>query len=144
MHRGSQVQKRLNPTEYPWTRQGSTAYTGGRKKRERSFSSNFHLPQSTLSHFLFVQEPSHFVEDVLCFVSSMGRFIILSTLLLGLVGVVNGQFLGQNENRQDFAPVDGCVPGKSNGACPVRMECFADKNFENGGRCDCKLKRACV
>lgn len=74
----------------------------------------------------------------------MGRFIILSTLLLGLVGVVNGQFLGQNENRQDFAPVDGCVPGKSNGACPVRMECFADKNFENGGRCDCKLKRACV
>ena len=78
------------------------------------------------------------------FVSSMGRFIILSTLLLGLVGVVNGQFLDQNENRQDFAPVDGCVPGKSNGACPVRMECFADKNFENGGRCDCKLKRACV
>ena len=70
----------------------------------------------------------------------MGRFIILSTLLLGLVGLVNGQFLGQNDNRQEFAPVDGCVPGMSNGACPVRMECFADGNFENGGRCDCKLK----
>ena len=33
---------------------------------------------------------------------------------------------------------EGCVPGaRVTDACPVRMECFADKNFPKGGRCDC-------
>ena len=66
----------------------------------------------------------------------MGRFVILSALLLGLIGAVNGQTLGF-ERRREYAEI-GCSPGARCNDCPAKMECFKDARFEKGGRCDCK------
>ena len=67
----------------------------------------------------------------------MGRFVILSALLLGLIGAVNGQTLGF-ERRREYAEI-GCSPGARCNDCPAKMECFKDARFEKGGRCDCKF-----
>ena len=63
--------------------------------------------------------------------------MILSALLLGLIGAVNGQTLGF-ERRREYAEI-GCSPGARCNDCPAKMECFKDARFEKGGRCDCKF-----
>jgi len=67
----------------------------------------------------------------------MGRFVILNILLLGLIGGASAQW---QIDRPEYPtqPNIGCTPGRITAlSCPVRMECFRDKNFPNGGRCDC-------
>jgi hypothetical protein len=71
----------------------------------------------------------------------MSRVLILSaTLILGLIGAVNGFAFGPTERPKYPVTADlGCKPGGlSVTMCPVRQDCFADKQFKNGGRCDCK------
>lgn len=74
----------------------------------------------------------------------MGRLLV-NALLLGLIGaasleVVSAQLMAQGD-RPEF-PIhakQGCELGaRSTLSCPTRMECFEDKQFENGGRCDCE------
>ena len=76
----------------------------------------------------------------------MRRFIFLIALLMGLVASVNAQKMASKAKRPDFplnAP-DGCTPGRRvTASCPIRMECFKDKNYKNGGRCDCKYRILC-
>ena len=58
-------------------------------------------------------------------------------LLLGLIGGASAQW---NIDRPEYPtqPNEGCTPGLiAASSCPVRMECFRDENFPNGGRCDC-------
>ena len=61
-------------------------------------------------------------------------------LLLWLLGVTSAQNLVSNGGRPIFPlnPNAGCTPGGTVTAqCPVRMKCFKDENFPNGGWCDC-------
>ena len=73
----------------------------------------------------------------------MGRFIMLTTLILGLIGAVNAQFFGPTErSKYPVTAGDGCKPGAlSVSMCPVRTECFRDSQFKNGGRCDCEYTK---
>ncbi len=72
----------------------------------------------------------------------MGRYIILTTLILGLIGAVSAQFFGPTERfKYPVTAGDGCKPGAASvSMCPVRMECFRNSQFKNGGRCDCEYK----
>mmetsp|Transcript_15878 Transcript_15878/g.33319 ORF Transcript_15878/g.33319 Transcript_15878/m.33319 type:complete len:391 (-) Transcript_15878:95-1267(-) len=68
----------------------------------------------------------------------MMRPFLFTTLLLGSV---ISQVNAFREILRPKYPVDakkGCDPNLPlTIVCPVKMECFADKNFENGGRCEC-------
>lgn len=70
----------------------------------------------------------------------MGRFIILTALVLGLIGAVDAQSWGPTErSKYPVTATDGCKPGAiSVTMCPVRTECIADPQMKNKGRCDCK------
>lgn len=73
----------------------------------------------------------------------MGRFIMLTTLILGLIGAVNAQSFGPTERtKYPVTAGDGCKPGGlSVTMCPVRTECFRDTQLKNGGRCDCEYTK---
>lgn len=66
----------------------------------------------------------------------MTNILIRIALFLGLLGFSSGQGLAKLYNLE-FAPKEGCTFGKKQAECPVRMECFKDKNYPKGGRCDC-------
>lgn len=71
----------------------------------------------------------------------MGRFVIISALLLGLIGAVSGQYetTGWYRPKYPLHPNEGCVPGQQSSMdCPPRMECLLDSNYPNGGKCQCK------
>lgn len=70
----------------------------------------------------------------------MGRYIILTALILGLIGAVSAQSFGlTTRSKYPVTAIDGCKPGAlAVTMCPVRTECFRDAQFKNGGRCDCK------
>mmetsp|Transcript_7803 Transcript_7803/g.16922 ORF Transcript_7803/g.16922 Transcript_7803/m.16922 type:complete len:409 (+) Transcript_7803:110-1336(+) len=69
----------------------------------------------------------------------MNRFVVCA-LLMGLIGT-QGLELGmqtQNMGKYPEHAREGCVPWQQDTpSCPPRLECFADDNYVNGGRCDC-------
>lgn len=68
---------------------------------------------------------------------------LLTTLLVALLGIgtseaSNAMVTSMGDTRLAWAPEDGCVPGASHTfRCPLKMDCFSDKNFKNGGYCTC-------
>jgi len=68
----------------------------------------------------------------------MGHFVLLNALLLGLIGGASAQMFQVSRPEYPSNPKAGCTPGRIVAtSCPVRMECFVNKNFPNGGVCDC-------
>lgn len=65
------------------------------------------------------------------------RMLVL-LILAGIIGSVNASLVVDERPKYPLDASFGCKPGAlTTAACPARMECFHDKNYLNGGRCDC-------
>ena len=65
--------------------------------------------------------------------------IMLILLVMGMLVSVDAQFFSKTVRPEyPLHAREGCSPGgQTTASCPVRTDCFVDKNFKNGGRCDC-------